>query len=111
MRTDYNRDNQELLVDYAKALRDGSIPEFLKSLSGPEARRLRFSLPFQEGVGAARAVVAAAFADQIQTPSTDLFIARVNVRIAARAKQAGAPTPRTTAHAHTRRVHHSPLHN
>ncbi len=92
MKTEDNRDNQELLVDYAKALRDGSIPVFLQSLTRAEAEKLTCSITFWSGIEVVRAVTAAAFADKIITPNVDLFISRVNARMASRSKNAAAPS-------------------
>ena len=36
-----NREIQELLADYAGALRDGGLPGFLKSLTRDEARCIK----------------------------------------------------------------------
>lgn len=86
-----DREIQELLADYADALRDGCIPTFLKSLSRREGRKIQASDEFWDGTEVARVVNSAGFADEAATPDVGLFISRVDARIASRAKRAGAP--------------------
>ncbi len=83
-----HREIQELLADYAEALRDGSIPVFLKSLSREEGRRIAGSQQFHEAAGVVRALNAAGFADKAVAPDVDLFISRVDAKIASRIKKA-----------------------
>jgi hypothetical protein len=51
---DTNREIQELLVDYAGALRDGCVPSFLKSLEREEAQRIASSRQFQDAADVRR---------------------------------------------------------
>jgi len=85
---DKNREIQELLVDYAGALRDGCIPTFLKSLTREEAKRLASSREFQGAAEVARILNSVGFADKAMTPNVGLFISRVNAKIASRLKRA-----------------------
>ena len=87
-----NRTIQELLVDYAGALRDGSIPVFLKSLTREEGRRMASSRDFWEGAEVVRMLNGAGFADKAVSPSVNLFISRVDAEIASRLKKAKAPS-------------------
>lgn len=90
------RDIEVLLVDYADALRDGTIPVFLKSLSREEAETIRRSSEFPEALEIVRLLNEAHFAGRIAHPDIGLFISRVNAEIAARVKQAQA-APRQRA--------------
>ena len=85
---DTNREIQELLADYAEALRDGSIPVFLKSLTKQEGQRMAFSREFWDSAEVARALNSAGFADKAVTPDVGLFISRVDAKIASRMKKA-----------------------
>ena len=87
-----NRTIQELLVDYAEALRDGSIPVFLKSLSREEGRRIVSSREFWDAAEVTRVLNSVGFADKAVTPNVSLFISRVNAEIASRLKKAKAPS-------------------
>ena len=82
---------QELLVDYAGALRNGSIPVFLKSLTREEGRRIASSREFWEGTDIVRVLNGAGFADKAVKPDVGLFISRVDAEIASRLKRAKAP--------------------
>ena len=84
---DTNREIQELLADYAEALRDGSLPVFLKSLTREEGRRITSSREFWEGTEMARVLNSAGFADKAVTPDVGLFISRVDAKIASRLKK------------------------
>ena len=84
---DKNREIQELVADYAGALRDGCIPTFLKSLTREEARRLASSREFQDAGQSARLLNSAGFADKVVTPNVGLFISRVDAKIASRLKK------------------------
>ncbi len=85
-----SREIQELLVDYAGALRDGCIPTFLKSLSREEAEKIATSQEFWDATEIARILNSAGFADKAVTPNVSLFISRVDAKIASRSKKAKA---------------------
>jgi hypothetical protein len=87
-----NREIQELLADYAAALRDGGLPTFLKSLTREEARRIHESRDFWEATEVVRLMNSAGFGDRVVTPDVGLFIYRVDAGIASRLKKAGAST-------------------
>jgi len=83
-----NREIQELLVDYAEALRDGSIPVFLKSLTRVEAKTITTSSEFWDATEIVQFLNGAGFADKAVTPNVGLFISRVDAEITSRLKQA-----------------------
>lgn len=85
---DTNREIQELLVDYAGALRDGSIPAFLKSLTRQEGLRIASSREFWDSAEVVRYLNSAGFADKFATPDVGLFISRVDAKIGSRLKKA-----------------------
>lgn len=85
-----NREIQELLVDYAEALRDGSIPTFLKSLTREEAMAIITAVDFWQAAEIARILNDAGFADKAPTPNVGLFISRLDAEIASRSKKTGA---------------------
>ena len=85
-----NREIQELLADYAGALRDGCLPSFLKSLTREEAKRVHESRDFWEATEVVRLMNSAGFGDRMVTPDVGLFISRVDAGIASRLKKAGA---------------------
>jgi hypothetical protein len=87
-----NRTIQELLADYAGALRDGYIPVFLKSLTRQEGRRIASSREFWEGTEVVRMLNSAGFAEKVVPPNVNLFISRVDAEIASRLKRARAPS-------------------
>ena len=87
-----NREIHELLVDYAGALRDGCIPAFLKSLTREEAERIASSWEFWDATEIVRILNGVGFADKAASPNVDLFISRVDARIASRLKNAKAPS-------------------
>jgi hypothetical protein len=87
-----NRTIQELLVDYAEALRDGSIPVFLKSLTRDEGQRILSSREFWDAADVTRVLNSVGFADKAATPNVSLFISRVDAEIASRLKKARAPS-------------------
>lgn len=89
-----NREVQELLVDYAGALRDGCMPDFLKSLTRAEAKRIASSAEFWDATEVTRILNSVGFADKAVAPDVGLFISRVNAEIACRLKQARALSPR-----------------
>ena len=86
MFTEY-RHTHDLLIDYAEALRDGSLPTFLKSLSKFEAREVLPIPNFWQAAEMIRILNCVAFADGITHPSLDLFIVRVDAKIASRLKR------------------------
>ncbi len=87
-----DREIQELLADYAVALRDGCVPTFLKSLTRDEARRISESRDFWEATEVVRLMNSAGFGDKLVTPDVGLFISRVDAGIASRMKKAQAST-------------------
>jgi len=86
-----NRTIQELLVDYAEALRDGSIPTFLKSLSREEGKLVACSDEFWEGTEILRVLNGVGFADKAVLANVSLFTSRVNAEIASRLKKSRGP--------------------
>ena len=89
-----NRTIEELLVDYADSLRDGSLPTFLKSLTREEGRQISTSSDFQKAAEMVRDINAAGFAQKSLKPDVGLFISRVDAEIASRIKKARAPERR-----------------
>lgn len=87
-----DREIQELLADYAGALRDGCLPTFLKSLTREEAKRINESPDFWEATEIVRLMNSAGFGDNLLTPDVGLFISRVDAGIASRTKKAKAST-------------------
>ncbi len=87
-----HREIQELLADYAGALRDGCIPTFLKSLTREEAKRIGESEDFWAAAEIVRLMNSAGFGDSLVTPDVGLFISRVDAAVASRLKKAGAST-------------------
>jgi hypothetical protein len=85
------RETHDLLVDYAQALRDGNLPTFLKSLSKFEARHVVPIGGFWHAAEIVRTLNSVAFTEGITHPSVDLFLSRVDAKIAARAKNAAKP--------------------
>jgi len=77
-----DRTIQELLVDYADALRNGSIPVFLKSLTREEGQRIASSRDFWNATDMVRVLNGVGFADKAVTPNVSLFISRVDAEIA-----------------------------
>ena len=82
------RETHDLLVDYAEALREGSLPTFLKSLSRFEGRHVLPIPNFWYAAEMVRILNNIGFAEGMTIPSMDLFLARVNTRIASRRKRA-----------------------
>ena len=103
--SDIDREIQELLADYAQALRDGSIPAFLKSLTRKEGRKMATEPEFWDAAEVVRYLNSAGFADKAVTPDVGLFMSRVDAKIASRLKRArgananrrSAPRPLTRA--------------
>ena len=85
------RQTHDLLVDYAETLRDGSLPTFLKSLTRFEARHIVPAPHFWKAAEIVRILNCVAFAEGITHPSLDLFISRVDAKIASRSKRAREP--------------------
>ncbi|MFQ6035039.1 MAG: hypothetical protein ACE5NM_04215 [Sedimentisphaerales bacterium] len=85
-----SREIQELLVDYAGALRDGCIPTFLKSLSRDEADKITTSREFWDATEMVRILNSVGFAEKAVTPNVSLFISRVDAEIASRSKKTKA---------------------
>ncbi len=85
--SDTNREIQDLLVDYAGALRDGCIPDFLKSLTRVEAETVHQSYELPEATEIIRLLNELSFANQAVKPNVSLFISRVDAKIASRLKQ------------------------
>jgi len=92
--SDINRTIEELLVDYAGALRDGCIPVFLKSLTREEGRRIASSRGFWDATEAVRILNSVGFADKVLFPKVSLFISRVDAEIVSRLKKARASSRR-----------------
>jgi len=76
--SDTDREIQELLADYAGALRDGEIPVFLKSISRAESNKMASSQEFWETTEMARVLNSVGFAEKAVTPDVGLFISRVD---------------------------------
>ena len=91
--SDTDREIQELLADYAQALRDGSIPAFLKSLTKKEGRKMASAPDFWDAAEVVRYLNSAGFADKAVTPDVGLFMSRVDAKIASRLKKARGSTP------------------
>ena len=87
-----NREIQELLADYAVALRDGCLPSFLKSLTRDEAKSIKGSEDFWEATEVVRLMNSAGFGEKVVAPDVGLFISRVDAGIASRQKKAKAST-------------------
>ena len=87
---DTNRKIQELLCDYAGALRDGCLPVFLKSLTRREGEELTSSKEFWEAAEVVRVLNGVGFADKAAIADARLFASRVDANIASRLKKAKA---------------------
>ncbi|MBN2180733.1 MAG: hypothetical protein JW715_02375 [Sedimentisphaerales bacterium] len=92
--SDINREIQELLVDYAGALRDGCIPSFLKSLTREEARLIASTEQFWDATETVRILNGVGFADKAAIADVDLFMSRVDANIVSRSKKARALSQR-----------------
>ena len=88
---DKDREIQELLVDYAGALRDGCIPTFLKSLTRAEAQRIASAEQFADDTEMVRILNSIGFADKAVTPNVSLFTSRVDAKIVSRLKKSFSP--------------------
>jgi hypothetical protein len=91
---DMNRKIQELLSDYAEALRDGCLPVFLKSLTRQEGSEMASSKEFWDAAQVVRALNGVGFADKAAIADARLFASRVDANIASRLKKAKS-SPRT----------------
>ena len=89
---DTNRKIQELLSDYAGALRDGCVPGFLKSLTRQEGKLIASSDDFWDATEVVRIMNDVGFADKAVTADVGLFISRVDANIVSRSKKAKTPT-------------------
>ncbi|UCG59520.1 MAG: hypothetical protein JSU70_08395 [Phycisphaerales bacterium] len=87
-----NRETQDLLADYAGALRDGRVPTFLKSLTRHEAQTIASSHDFWDAAEITRVLNSVAFAGKAVTPNVHLFVSRVDARLASRLKKARSPS-------------------
>jgi len=85
---DTNRKIQELLSDYAGALRDGCLPVFLQSLSRQEGKELSSSREFWEAAEVVRVLNGIGFADKAAIADARLFASRVDANVASRLKKA-----------------------
>lgn len=91
--SDTNREIQELMADYAGALRDGCIPVFLKSLTREESKRIASSQEFWDATEMVRTLNSVGFADKAVRPDVSLFISRVDAKIVSRLKKSRASSP------------------
>lgn len=91
--SDTNREIQELMADYAGALRDGCIPVFLKSLTREESKRIASSREFWDATEMVRTLNSVGFADKAVRPDVSLFISRVDAKIVSRSKKSRASSP------------------
>lgn len=91
---DMNRTIQELLSDYAGALRDGCVPVFLKSLTRQEAQEIGSSADFWDATEVVRILNGVGFAKKTVTADVGLFSSRVDANITSRLKKAKAGTRR-----------------
>ena len=80
------REAHDLVIDYGEALREGSLPTFLKSLSRFEGREVLTTPNFANGAEMMRILNSIAFADEATLPNLDIFLARVHARIASRTR-------------------------
>lgn len=94
---DTNRTIQELLSDYAGALRDGCLPVFLKSLTRREAQAISSSGDFWDATEVVRILNGVGFAKKAVTADVGLFSSRVDANITSRLKKAKAGTRRRRA--------------
>ena len=85
---DTNRKIQELLSDYAGALRDGCLPVFLKSLTRQEGKEMASSKEFWDAAEVVRALNGVGFADKAAIADARLFASRVDANVASRLKKA-----------------------
>jgi hypothetical protein len=95
---DMNRTVQELLSDYAGALRDGSVPIFLQSLTRQEGQTIASSDEFWQATEVVRILNGVGFAGKVATADVGLFMSRVDANIVSRLKKpkTSSRTRRTT---------------
>ena len=96
--SDINREIQELLVDYAGALRDGCIPAFLKSLTRKEGQAIASAEQFWDATEIVRVLNGAGFAEKAITADVGLFMSRVNANIVSRMKKSRGTSLRKRSH-------------
>ncbi|HUV65809.1 MAG TPA: hypothetical protein VMW24_18075 [Sedimentisphaerales bacterium] len=84
---DINRTIQELLSDYAGALRDGCVPVFLKSLTRQEGQTIGSSGEFWDATEVVRVLNGVGFAGKAATADVGLFTSRVDANIVSRLKK------------------------
>ena len=89
---DTNRKIQELLSDYAGALRDGCVANFLKSLTRQEGKLVSSSEEFWDATEVVRILNDVGFANKAVTADVGLFISRVDANIVSRSKKAKTPS-------------------
>jgi len=94
---DPNRKIEDLLADYAEALRDGYVPVFLRSLLRGEGAAIHSSREFWESTEVVRILNWVSFAEKATTPDVSLFISRTNARIRTRVKRMRRPARRRVA--------------
>jgi len=82
------REIEQLMIDCAEALRDGSMATFLKSLTREEAQIIAFSDDFMAAARIARLLNSVVFADHLAGVNEDFFLSRVNARIKGRTRRA-----------------------
>jgi hypothetical protein len=97
MMSNANRTIQELLSDYAGALRDGCVPVFLKSLTRQEGRMITSSGEFWDATEVVRILNGVGFADKAVTADVGLFMSRVDANIVSRLKKARTSSRRKRA--------------
>jgi hypothetical protein len=85
-----DREHQDLLADYADALRDGRVPGFLRTLTRREGRAVSDSDDLAQATEMVRVLNQAAFADKAMWPDMGLFISRVDAKIASRLQHSKA---------------------
>src|SRR4030042_2722864 len=96
--TNTNRTMDELLADYAAALRDGCIPPFVKSLTRKEASQIASSEEFRDAAQMARVLNGVAFAGKAAIPTNvSRFIQHVDAQIASQMKKSRAALPRRSS--------------
>ena len=83
-----DREIHELLMDYAGALRDGCIPDFLKSLTRVEGQVIAGSDDFWDATETVRVLNSVGFADKAAIADVGLFASRVDANIVSRSKKA-----------------------
>ena len=88
-----DREPQELLADYADALRDGRVPGYLRTLTRHETRAVSDSDDLAQATEMVRVLNQAAFADKAMWPDVGLFISRVDAKIASRLQHGRAHAP------------------